>query len=199
MADPNLIDLSKKISSEDDSKKIVLFLGRWIRGKGIETLVEAAERIVKSDSSVKFKMLGAGPLKKEIIEEINKKRLNENILILGKKVGMDLWEQYANSSLVVVPSTSPEPLSRVILESYSFKKPVIASKTGGSPELVKNGETGLFFTPGDSEELEDALCNLLYDKNSARSMGELGHETLEDFLPDRIIPKVIEIYEETIN
>ena len=198
IADPALLEVAQKLQNSSPPTKIILFVGRLVPGKGIETLLDAADGLIKRDHTVIFKIIGNGPLRQQISNEVDKRNIKENFQLLGIKTDLELWKQYANARAVVVPSTWPEPFGRVILEAYSFKKPVIASQVGGIPELVRDGETGILFAPGDPEQLQDALYYILDNQKAAVSMGRQGYEMLKQFLPSKIIPRLLELYKKIL-
>ncbi len=80
-----------------------------------------------------------------------------------------------------------------------MQKPVIASNTGGIPELVNNGETGLLFETGNHEALAQTLLNLAGDEKTLLKMGELGRKrALERFTLDRMIDEIESWYQSAL-
>ena len=84
-----------------------------------------------------------------------------------------------NCYCLVVPSLS-EGLPRVILEAQALSKPVIASRVGGIPEIIKDGENGFLVNPGDADDLAEKLRILLSDKKLAIEMGKRGREIIQE-------------------
>ncbi|MBU2818033.1 glycosyltransferase family 4 protein, partial [Acidithiobacillus ferrooxidans] len=74
--------------------------------------------------------------------------------------------------IVVVPSLWQEPLGLVVAEALAFGKPVIASKRGGIPEMIKDGENGLLFEPNRPEDLQESLHRLGSDRAMRVRMGK---------------------------
>ena len=86
----------------------------------------------------------------------------------------DVIEQYADADVAVVPSTHPEPFSRVCLEAQALGLPVIATSPGGPQEIVVQGVTGLLVPTGDAPALAAALQRLARDPDARRRMGAAG-------------------------
>ena len=78
-------------------------------------------------------------------------------------------------------------------------RPVIGSRIGGIPEQIVDGETGYLVTPGDSEELRQALERLLSDRESREQMGRAAKEKVKDFFASSIVGRIEEIYNEVLS
>jgi glycosyltransferase involved in cell wall biosynthesis len=82
------------------------------------------------------------------------------------------------SDVLVVPSIWPEPLARVLLEGMISGLVVVATPTGGTPEIVSDGENGLLFTPGNSEDLAQKIARLADDPESRSRLARAGKQTI---------------------
>ena len=104
-------------------------------------------------------------------------------------------EAFRRCALAVVPSLWPEPSGLVALEAMAMGKPVIASRTGGLPEVVVHGETGLLVRCGDVEELQRALRLLMSDHHLRKRYGEAGRRRLEQhFSANAVVPRFEQLY-----
>jgi glycosyltransferase involved in cell wall biosynthesis len=99
--------------------------------------------------------------------------------------------------LVVLPSWA-EGLPISVLEAMSRERAVVATRVGGTPELVVDGETGLLVPPRDPEALAAAIGALLADPERRRAMGEAGRRRAEGFSVERMVGRVLQIYEEVL-
>ena len=144
-----LFNFNKDINSLDITKtekgNYFLFIGRLSREKGIKTLVEATKEL-----GVKLKIAGNGPLFDYLKRE-------SHVELLGFKEKNDLNELIKFSRYVVFPSECFENNPMTIIETFSLGKPVIGSKLGGIPELVKDGKNGFLFEHGNKESLKQVL------------------------------------------
>lgn len=126
-----------------------------------------------SDIQVFFLLAGEGP--KDYIAEL--KRLAENLGI-SRWVRFldyqeDLYRLYEAIDCVVLCSRA-EPFANVLLEAMSLKKPLIATRSGGTPEIIEDGITGLMFPPFDVGALTEAMSRMLLEPKLAQRLGDAG-------------------------
>ncbi|MEK6477765.1 glycosyltransferase family 4 protein [Catalinimonas sp. 4WD22] len=127
------------------------YIGRLHPTKGVEQIIEA----FISSSSTQSKLFVAGEGPEEYVKQCKELAAgHENIVFLGK---YDAKEFYEKVDVVIISSIWHEPFPRVLVESYSFGRPVIASNTGGTHEMVVDDKTGLVFDP----QLPNQLVNCL--------------------------------------
>ena len=108
-------------------------------------------------------------------------------------------EAFRRCTLAVVPSLWPEPSGLVALEAMAMGKAVIASRTGGLPEIVDDGETGLLVKRGDVADLQRALTMLMADPALRARLGEAGRQRIErHFSPAAIVPRFEQLYEAAV-
>jgi glycosyltransferase involved in cell wall biosynthesis len=98
---------------------------------------------------------------------------------LGPLPNREVLALYPLAEVVVVPSVIPDALSRVILEAMAAARPVIATRVGGSPELVLDGKTGLHVERNDPDGLAAAMLTLLGDDALRCALGAAGRRHLE--------------------
>src|SRR5208337_2060046 len=113
-----------------ENKFIVLFVGRLIKIKGVQLLIDAASAVNKE---ISFAIIGDGPLEAEVSRA---SRDLKNIIFLGKIENNHLVQFYNAADCVIVPSQYEEGFGRVILEALSCGTPVLASRRGGIPEVI---------------------------------------------------------------
>jgi glycosyltransferase involved in cell wall biosynthesis len=101
---------------------------------------------------------------------------------------------------ISVSSSLTEGLSNTLLESSASGIPVIATRVGGSPEIVLDGETGLIVPPRDPAALADAMCLLLENPEFARAMGDAGRQRVHDYFSvDRNVQQTETLYAQLLN
>lgn len=170
-----------------------LFLGRLVDYKGIETLMNA----FKISPSFNLKIIGDGPLKKEVQGFAS---THSNIEWLGR-IGRDaVLEAIRNSTFVIFPSECFENMPMVILESFVFSKPVLASNLGAIKEFVIDGVNGILFEPGNEKDLAVKLSYLFSHDNERMEMGKNANRIYrERFSKEKNYRDLTDIYTKTIN
>jgi glycosyltransferase involved in cell wall biosynthesis len=164
---------------------VVLYVGKFSPGKGTQDLVEASAAVVKRVPQAVFLFAGKGELRASAAHTIN----------LGSLPHDDVLALYALADVVVVPSVWPEPLSRVILEAMAAGRPVVATRTGGSPEAVVDGVTGLLVPRSHPKALADAVVGLLTDDERRKAMGQAALKRAHEFFSAaRNLENLIEFY-----
>ncbi|MBD2773266.1 glycosyltransferase family 4 protein [Iningainema tapete] len=127
--------------------KYALFVGRLSPEKGIETLLKAWEKLGKQ---IPLKIVGDGPLADQVVEAV--KRLDQ-VEWLGRKSMLEVYALMGEAMFLVFPSQWYETFGLVAVEAFSKGTPVVAANIGAIAELVDSGRTGLYFHPGDAEDL----------------------------------------------
>ena len=157
---PTFTDLNDFLAEKEIIfNKEILFVGRNDRVKGIPYLIEAFELIKKDFPDFKLSLVGEG-------------------LPEGKLPLTEVRKRMKNCYCLVLPSIT-EGLPRVMLEAMALSKPVVASRVGGIPDLIKDSENGFLFEVGNVQELAEKLRILLDNKELAVEMGRRGRELVQ--------------------
>lgn len=161
--------------------------------KGHRELTEAAASLRADFPNARYLYVGEGPREAEVAEHISRLGLEGIVRLTGFR--KDVPAILAASDIFCLPSYS-EGLSISIMEAMAAGLPVAASRIGGNPELVVDGETGLIFEPFDSGDVADKLAKLLGDADIRRKMGEAGRRrVLTEFTLDDMVRRYYELYE----
>lgn len=169
-----------------NQRRVVLYAGKFSPGKGTQDLVKASQAVIKRIPRAIFIFAGKGELGTSAPHIVN----------LGSIPHDDILALYELADLVAVPSVWPEPLSRVILEAMADGKPVVATRTGGSPEIVAENVTGLLVPKRNPEALADAIISLLADDHRRELMGRAALERITTvFDPSNSLEQLIRLYE----
>ncbi len=181
---PAGIDLShfpKKIKTSHieekyklNGKKVVLFAGRLSPEKGIEYIVNAANKI-KGDVFI----AGEGPKKKELEEIIKKKRLT-NVHLLGYLLPEDLLPFYHRADVCISPSVVAESFGLVVVEAMAMGTPVITTDKGALSFLVKDGKNGLIVKPRNSGDIAKKCNRLLENEKLSKKLAENARRDVEE-------------------
>jgi glycosyltransferase involved in cell wall biosynthesis len=157
----------------------ILFVGNLVPRKGLTYLIEAAKKIVKERKKVKFLIAGEGPLKNQLIRNIQEANISNSFKFLGRVDEKLLPLLYNCADVFVLPSIQ-EGQGIVLLEAQASGKPIVAFDVGGAKEAVRNGVTGILVKPGDSNALADALIELIENKTLRERMGFSGRQFIID-------------------
>jgi phosphatidyl-myo-inositol dimannoside synthase len=177
-----------------DGKRIILFVGRLARRKGVrEFLQHALGRIVKEIPDACLVVVGDNPAEslthrddviREIEAVISETGLPRHVLLLGGLPDEDVIGLYQACDVVVLPAlhsnSDVEGFGIVLVEAAAAGKPVVATRVGGIPDAVEDGKTGLLIEPGDYERLSDAIISLLIDGQTKQVMGEAAMRRVQD-------------------
>ena len=180
----NGINLKTLVSQENFKQKykidnkFILFVGRFSKSKGIETLLYACS-IIKNElkiQNVSLVIMGVDfGYQDEMLKLINMLKLNDNVIVIKNPPRDDVVAAYGQSEFLVLPSHwELSPL--VPLESFAFKKPVISTKAHGIPYTVQDKVNGLLVEPDNPNDLSKAMIYLLENKDLREKLGLSGYE-----------------------
>jgi glycosyltransferase involved in cell wall biosynthesis len=173
----------------------ILYLGRLSREKGLRTLLDAWDTGMK----VTLKLAGTGPLEPELRAYVEANVCN-NIEFTGFVTGSVKDQLIRDALCTIVPSEWYENFPVSILESYAYATPVIASRIGGLPEMVKHEKTGLLFKPGDSADLKRCIARIIENPQETAQMANNAlHAARVRFGPDEHYRRLLEIYDKARN
>ena len=193
---PNAVDISYEQSPAGGSAggtRSVVFVGRLIFNKGPHLFVEAAERVLSLVADVEFHLVGDGPMRRRLEEDVRRKGLHRHVRFWGFRE--DIRDVLGGATLFARPSLL-EGLPLAVLEAMACGVPVIASRVAGVTELVRHGETGLLVDPGDTRALADAMVMLLTDEPQRQSLAANARTAVKPYTGwDAIADRVFAVYD----
>jgi glycosyltransferase involved in cell wall biosynthesis len=191
---PNFID-SSRFRVSLNNKGYILYSGRLSYEKGIGTLIKA----ISLCDNVKLLIAGDGPLKVELAT-MAKNLAPDRVEFLGYLNREKLEKVISNAMFVVVPSQWYENFPYSILESFAYGKPVVGSKIGGIPELVRDNITGLLFEPGNEVELSKKISYLANNPGRIKDMGLEARKLVEKkFNPEIHYNNIMKVYKKALD
>lgn len=146
--------------SPPSSAPRLINIGRLSEQKGQLLLVQAAARLRAQGRNFEIVLIGGGPFREAIEEEIRRLGLGAHVKLAGWLSGPKVRQELLDSRGLVLPSFA-EGLPVVIMEAFALGRPVIATYIAGIPELVRAGETGWLVPAGNVEELAAAMAQML--------------------------------------
>ncbi len=183
------------------ASRIVLYLGRIAKEKGLMLLLKAVTKI-KSQipaspagrPNLKIIFVGDGNYRSELETYVEEQNLQDYVCFIGKVPYEKVPLYYNSADIFVLPSTAWEGLPMSIIEAMAAGLPVIASDIGGVPNAVVDNRTGKLVIPGSVEDLSSALKLLLTDKELRAKMAKNGEKTaLEKFSIDSMVDGTIRV------
>ncbi len=175
-------------------EKIIFFVGRMVREKGVQVLIEALPKIRWGYNDTKLLIVGGG-YKDHLISLAQHIGMDRHVYFAGFVPDADLLKIFKIIDIACFPSLY-EPFGIVALEAMAAKVPVVVSDAGGLPEVVRNGVTGTTTYAGNPNSLADGILSLLHDPGKASSMAEAAYQdVLTVFNWERIAKQTIAVYE----
>ena len=178
------------------NQPIVSIIGRLSPQKGHRYFLEAAARVLKALPESRFLIIGDGPLKRHLEEFATSLGIGGAVSFLGYRE--DIVDLMRLSDVIVISSIR-EGLPYVLLEALALAKPVVATRVGGVPEVVKDKVTGFLVPPQDAKALAEAVIHLLSDRKEAKRVGEEGRELIyRKFSVQTMARRIAEVYREVL-
>ncbi len=182
---------------------VVGYIGRLVKWKGVHVLTEAMAMLIKQKkTNLKCIIVGTGQGQ----EGNNESALKESVEQYGLAKYIKFIGYHADLSIImkaldilVLPSIQPEPFSSTIIDAMMAKVAVIATSTGGTPEIIKDGQTGLLVSPDNSLELARAINKIMADQTLKEEMVAKAYKNvMENFTAAHITRQLEAIYEKVL-
>jgi len=159
--------------------------------KGPMYLFKAMEIIWQTNPGIQLVYVGKGDLEEDVKKEAYRIGVSDKVAFLGWRD--DIPEIMQILDIFVLPSLN-EGMGRVLVEAMAAGRPIVASKVGGIPDLVKDGQNGFLVKPGDVIGLSSAIKKLLDDKKMREEMGRKGRAMAGDYSVEKMIEKIDALY-----
>ena len=161
--------------------------------KGQRHLIEAAALVVRQVPDARFVIAGEGELRPTLERTIREHRLEKHVLLAGFRP--DVLSLHKSFDLFVMSSIT-EGLGTSLLDAMASAKPIVATDTGGIPEVVVDGVTGFLVQPRDHQGMAAAIVRLLKDPQLRQRMGEAGAvRAREKFSAERMVEGTVQVYQ----
>jgi N-acetyl-alpha-D-glucosaminyl L-malate synthase BshA len=177
----------------EPGERLMVHISNFRPVKRVLDVVETFRRVYRQMPSVRLLMVGDGPERGRVEQHCRENGLCHAITFVGSLPLIE--EVLVGADLFLLPSES-ESFGLAALEAMSCEVPVIATSTGGLPEVVENGRSGYLCPVGDVDGMAEAALRLLGDETLRRSFAESGRRrAVEVFGQDPIVARYREVYE----
>lgn len=162
----------------------LLLIGRLVEKKGVGVALDSISNLVGSGVQVTLDVLGDGPLRAPLQEQIHSLGLQDSVIMRGAASQETVRNYLSKADILLVPSVTAadgdeEGLPVVIMEAMAMGKAVVATRHAGIPELVEHEQTGLLVPERDTQALVDALARLEQDRGLMAKIGRTGRQRVE--------------------
>jgi glycogen synthase len=184
----------RSLHHEDQSLNL-LYAGRIFPEKGIDTAIEAMIKLVYGHGKrdIRLRLAGSGSFEYEnyLRQRVNEAGLNDYVSFLGWVSPEEMPGLLRKFDVLLLPSIWPEPFARVVLEGMISGLVVVATSTGGTIEILTDGENGLLFAAGDAEDLAQKIVRLAADPELCRKLALAGQQTVvERFTKTKMMDEI---------
>lgn len=185
-------------------KMVIGFIGSFYAFEGLQYLIQAVPEIIKECSHIKFLIVGDGDEMENLKAMVKELDIESHVLFSGRVPYKDILRYYSAIDIFVYPRKS-ERLTELVtplkpLEAMSMAKAVIGSNVGGIRELVRDGETGVLFQPGNPIDLAKKCLDLIHDNEKRNKLcNNVRAIVLAERSWDKIIDRYQEIYQSILN
>lgn len=191
-------DCRKRLKLSPD-KNIILFVGVLHTKKGPDVLIKAMPRILNEHPNTELVLIGHGAMRYELEKLAKETRVQNSVVFTGYIEERLKPLYYKAADVFCLPSTiTSESFGIVNLEAMASGIPVVASRIGGIPDIVKNGENGLLMPPEDSQALADSIIFLLDNEGVRQKMGENGRRKAENYTWDKVAQRTETVYKKLL-
>lgn len=169
----------------DRARPVIVGVGQLKERKGFHVLIDALGVLHQQGIDFECRIIGEGPLRAQLAEQIQRLDLSEKVHLLGVLSHDQVFEQYEQANIFALPAVlasngDRDGIPNVILEAMAMELPVVSTTHSAIPEVVENGVNGLLVPPNDVPALVEALTRLLQNPQLRADLGCKGRETVAE-------------------
>jgi glycosyltransferase involved in cell wall biosynthesis len=206
---PNAMDIQAFSPPQEKPSKpqvTVLFVGRLERAKGIEALIAAIPQVCAQVPNVQFRLVGPNrprtggqPYADYIGQTLAPYIAAGQVVLCGFVTDEALRDEYAHADIAVVPSLLYESFSLTCSQAMAMALPVVASRIGGIPETLGDGEFGVIVEPDNAGQLAAALVDLARNPDRRHRIGTAARQhAVTTFSAAVVAPQILDVYARTL-
>ena len=178
------------------SEQVVINVAHLAGHKGQQYLVRAIPLVLAKIPTARFFIVGGGELMDKLKTLAESLGLKKELIFTGFRRDVGAFYQIAD---LFVMSSVQEGLGTAVLDALALGKPVVAAKSGGIPEIIKNGENGLLVSPADPKALSEGIIRMLTDDELAKRVARTGKSVVKQkFTIDTMVDRNIDVYHQIL-
>lgn len=194
----NPVDYPKAFEFENNAPVRMLFLGELLDRKGVWDVLKALnDHKEELKGKLKFK-IGGNKREQDVIDFIKFNNLSNLVEFEGWVAGDKKWKLLNWANLVILPSFN-EGLPITLLEAMAYSCALISTPVGGIPEILTDGENGFMVTPGNSQEIAEAILQFVNDASKCEIMGKCSFAKVKPYLPETVFKQLSDLYYQLLN
>jgi N-acetyl-alpha-D-glucosaminyl L-malate synthase BshA len=179
-----------------NGQKLLVHVSNFRAVKRPLDCVEILARVRGQGTDARLVMVGDGPERSAVAYRAEQLLVKDDVIFVGKQANIP---DYLGIADVFLLPSELESFGLAALEAQACEVPVIATRNGGIPEVVSEGETGYLSDVGDVHKMSEDTLRLLGDEDLRRAFGEKGRElAVQRYASDKIIPQYIDFYEKIV-
>ena len=184
----------------DERDRIILYIGRIEKEKGLDVLLQSLFRIPDSKFRITVLIVGDGPYLLNLKGLAEQLGVADRVIFAGRVPYEEVPRYYQAADLFVLPSLREEGFPMTLPEAMASGLPVVASRIGGIVTAVKDGETGILVKPGDVEGLRTAISKFLADDELRSRMSRNAYQMVkEKFSQESMVAKTLIVLQEMVS
>ncbi len=193
------MELERPVTPRSD-RHTLLFVGRLVERKGASVALHAVAELVRAGRPVKLTLVGEGPERESLAKLADSLAISDRVEFTGVLTPAGVREWYRDAGIFVMPAVTDwkgeqEGFGMVIVEAMAYGLPVVASRSGGIPDIIRDGENGLLVPERDAGALAAAVGRLVDDGELAERLGASARADVRDrFAPGRIATAFDTVY-----
>jgi phosphatidylinositol alpha-1,6-mannosyltransferase len=196
-------ELAAGIKRREHDSRVVLFVGRLVRRKGVDDLIVAFRSLLEEVPTAELQIVGEGPERDRLVGLSKRLGVDRKVTFFGELRGSLLLDRFAAANVFVMPSrrtgTDVEGFGTVFLEAGIFGKPAVGTRSGGIPEAIVEGRTGLLSEPGDVQMLANCIKTLLINENLSSYLGHNARlRVIEHFSWEKALSSLLRAFSDNL-
>jgi len=185
----------RKLYGISSDEKLLLFSSHVTKQKGLHIAIKALSLIAGKREKMKLMVVGGGEYLEDAKKLAKELGLGRNIIFTGYISREDIPRYINAADIFIFPTIRQEGLPFALIEAMACEKPVIASRIGGVPSVISDGEDGLMVSPGDVKDLAEKTLYLLSNPHIAGKLASRARKKVEDkFSVNKMVDDTIGIF-----